>query len=95
MTIGQRLLKTATKALEELAKREFSRETVLEACRVAAAKGFMSCQMRPSVPVDLSNTTHAKELRAELEKEWLQLAWLPQGLPGETPFKVLEIHWGK
>ena len=93
MTIGQRLLKTATKALEDLAEREFSREVILEACRDAAAKGFTSCRIRPSLPVDLATTEHMKVLRPELEKEWLQVAWIPHGMPGEPLYKVLEVRW--
>lgn len=93
MTIGQRLMKTAAKALEELASREFSREVILEACREAAAKGFTYCQVRPSIPVDISATDHMKALRKEWEKEWLQLAWIPHALPGEPPFKILEVRW--
>lgn len=93
MTIGQRLMKTAAKALEELACREFGREVILKACHEAAAKGFTQCQVRPSIPVDVSTTYHIKALRKELEKEWLQLAWIPHALPGEPPFKILEVRW--
>jgi enoyl-[acyl-carrier-protein] reductase (NADH) len=95
MTIGQRLLKTAGKALETLAEQEFSREKIVEACRTAAAKGFVQCQIRPSIPVDVSATEHMKALRAELQKEWLQLAWIPHAMPGEVPYKVLEVRWDR
>lgn len=64
-------------------------------CRDAAAKGFTYCQVRPSIPVDVSATDHMKALRQELEKEWLQLAWIPHALPGEPPYKVLELRWDK
>lgn len=95
MTIGQRLLKAADKALEELAAREFSRETVLEVCRAAAGKGFLQCQIRPSIPVDISSTEHMKALRLALEKDWLQITWIPHATPGEPPYKVLEVRWDK
>lgn len=93
MTIGQRLAKTARKALEELAATEFSREKILESCRTAAARGFMSCQIRPSVPVDVSMTDHIKTMKADMENERVALTWIPHGLPGEIPYKVLEIRW--
>lgn len=93
MTIGQRLAKTARKALEELAASEFSRETILKACQVAAAGGFMVCHIRPSAHVDVSATEHMKALKIELEKERIDLTWIPHGLPGEIPYKVLEVRW--
>lgn len=93
MTIGQRLLKTASKALEDLAAREFSREAILSACRDSATQGFTSCRIRPSLPVDVTATAHMKALRADLEKERLQLAWIPHGMPGEPSYKVLEVRW--
>lgn len=95
MTTGQRLLKTAGRALEGLAEREFSKERILDACREAAAKGYMQCQIRPSIPVDISLTEHMKVLRPQLEKDWLQLAWIPHGMPGEIPYKVLEVRWDR
>lgn len=93
MTVGQKLAKAARKALEDLAAKEFSREAILEACRTAAASGFMSCRIRPSAHVDLSATEHMKDLKIELEKERLALTWIPHGLPGEIPYKVLEVRW--
>lgn len=93
MTIGQRLAKTAREALEELAATEFSREKILESCRTAAARGFMSCHIRPSAHVDVSTTEYMKALKAALEKERLDLTWIPHGLPGEIPYKVLEVRW--
>lgn len=93
MTIGQTLAKTAAKALELMAENEFSRAKILEACNAAAAKGFMTCQMRPSVPVDLSKTKCLQALRAELEKERVDSSWIPHAMPGEPAFKVLELRW--
>jgi len=93
MTIGQRLAKTARKALEDLAVREFGREKILESCRVAAAQGYMTCEIRPSIPIDVSTTDHAKTLLAELRKEWLQCAWIPYAVPGQPAYKILELRW--
>lgn len=95
MTIGQRLIKTALKALEDLAAREFSREKILVACQEAAAKGLTSCLIKPSLPVDVSQTEYIKILKPQLEKEWLQLTWLSHGLPGEPTYKVLEVRWAQ
>lgn len=93
MTIGQRLLKTARKALEDLAAEEFSEKRLLEACQAAAGKGYLSCQVRPSIPVDVSETQHLKDVRAILQKQWIESSWIPYGLPGETPYKILELRW--
>ena len=93
MTIGQRLAKTARKALEELAAREFSRAKIEAACTEAAAKGFVSCEIRPSVPVDVSTSEHMTTLAEVLKKEWLQLTWIPRAMPGEPAYKILEIRW--
>ncbi len=93
MTIGQRLLRTARKAQEDLAAREFSREKIFAACQEAASKGLTSCLIKPSLPVDVSSTDFMKALRPALEKERLQVTWLPHGLPGDPAYKVMEIRW--
>jgi hypothetical protein len=93
MTIGQKLAETANKALETIAEDEFSRGKILEACRIAAAKGFMICEIAPSVPVDVSQTVAMKEITADLKKEWLELSWHLRALPGEVPYKILQIRW--
>lgn len=93
MTIGQKLAKVAHRALEDLAAEEFSRARVLNACQTAAAKGYLSCEIRPSVPVDISGTQHVKELAAFLQEQWIESSWNPQGLPGEPRYKVLQLRW--
>lgn len=93
MTVGQRLLATARKALQELVANEFNREVVLEACRKAAAQGFTSCQIRPSRPVDVTGDPSLQQLRAALEKERVSTVWIPVALPGERAYKILELRW--
>lgn len=93
MTIGQKLAKTAIEALETLAKTEFSRENIVEACRVAAMQGFMSCDIKPSVPVDVSQTAAIKDITTELKKEWLEMAWIARAVPGEPSYKILQVRW--
>lgn len=95
MTIGQRLLKTSCKALEDLAEAEFSSAKILEACHVAAAKGFTRCEIKPTIPVDVSGTEAFSLVLKELKREWLELAWFTRSIPGEPTYKILEICWDK
>lgn len=93
MTIGQKLMKTSRRALEDLAEAEFSVEKIVAACGEAALKGYMRCEIKPTIPVDLSSTEAMKTAISDLKKQWLELEWLPRGLPGEPPYKVLEVRW--
>lgn len=93
MTIGQKLVKTANEALEKLAGTEFSREKILEACHAAALQGLMTCNIKPSIAVDISHTASIKDTTAELKKEWLELSWIARAIPGELPYTVLQVRW--
>lgn len=94
MTWGQRLIRIAEEAMEELARREFSIERILELATDAAALGYGSIAIAPSRPVDPRNTAAFREVAAELTKQRLRLDWqIRKDRSGRHTFSVLTVSW--
>lgn len=94
MTWGQRLIRIAEQALEELARQEFSAQRILDIAREAAALGYAQVSIEPSRPVDLRRTAAYRETASELEKQRLQLDWKTRpDRSGLQIYPVLLVSW--
>jgi hypothetical protein len=94
MTWGQKLIRLANQALEELAAEEFNVAAILEKARAFAAQGYKSCIIVPSRPVDIRHTSAFKTTREELERHRLRLIWESRIQPPHNePYAVLLVSW--
>lgn len=94
MTWGQRLIRIAEQAMEELARREFSVQRILELAYEAAAQGYWHVSIEPSRPVDLRQTETFKATAAQLVKHRLKLDWnIRYDRSGRNAYPVLTISW--
>ena len=91
---GQALREKAKKSREALAKAEFSKEVILEACRARAADGFTWCEIRPSRHIDVNKTKAWAETKQQLADQQLRFEWvIVRERPDVPGFKVLTISW--
>lgn len=94
MTWGQRLIRIAEGATEELARTEFSIDRILALASEAAAAGYRSVAICPSRPVDPRATAAFQAVAAQLTKQRLRLDWhIRHDRAGRNAYSVLTVSW--
>lgn len=94
MTAGQKLAKRAAEVCEVLAEKEFSTAVVLAAAAEAAATGLLTCEIRPSKPIDVRKTKTLEATVQELRRERIHIEWIARrDAPDQPEYLVLLLNW--
>lgn len=94
-TWGDKLQKLSAEALNRLAAAEFDPKRVYQVCADRAALGFVSADIRPSIPVNVQECDAVKQLIAALAKEKVRHEWVPVLEGADVKYSVLRIDWEK
>lgn len=90
-----RMRERTQQARDDEATRLFSAANLNAVLSAAASKGQSAAVFTPSIPMDLSDTSAAKAVKAMLENARFLVEWKTTRLtPDSEPYTVLRVSWG-